>query len=72
MELGPLHCTVLFCASYGLLMSCILFPPQIGLTDKNYAEMNDLYPKHAEHGFEILAFPCNQFGKQVSVHYLHH
>ena len=26
--------------------------------------MQKLYEKHAESGFEILAFPCNQFGGQ--------
>ncbi len=62
---------VFFYACYELLMKCVLCPPQIGLTNKNYAEMNELYSKHAERGLEILAFPCNQFGSQVSIHYLH-
>jgi len=26
--------------------------------------MQQLYAKYADKGFEILAFPCNQFGKQ--------
>jgi len=26
--------------------------------------MQKLYQKHSEKGFEILAFPCNQFGRQ--------
>ena len=27
-------------------------------------ELQRFYKKHKEHGFEILAFPCNQFDKQ--------
>jgi len=26
--------------------------------------LQQLYQRHADKGFEILAFPCNQFGKQ--------
>lgn len=29
-----------------------------------YAGLEELYKKYKEQGFEILAFPCNQFGKQ--------
>ncbi|WCJ41399.1 glutathione peroxidase 2 [Euphorbia peplus] len=32
-----------------------------GLTDSNYKELNVLYEKYKSQGFEILAFPCNQF-----------
>ncbi|XP_048512236.1 probable phospholipid hydroperoxide glutathione peroxidase isoform X2 [Athalia rosae] len=36
-----------------------------GLTATNYRELNELYDKYAESkGLRILAFPCNQFGKQ--------
>ncbi|XP_028759838.1 probable phospholipid hydroperoxide glutathione peroxidase [Neltuma alba] len=35
-----------------------------GLTETNYKELNALYEKYKDQGFEILAFPCNQFGKQ--------
>ncbi|KAK4266503.1 hypothetical protein QN277_027410 [Acacia crassicarpa] len=35
-----------------------------GLTETNYRELNALYEKYKDQGFEILAFPCNQFGKQ--------
>lgn len=31
---------------------------------KQYAELESLYQKYKEHNFEILAFPCNQFGEQ--------
>jgi glutathione peroxidase len=29
-----------------------------------YAGMQELYARYRERGFEILAFPCNQFGHQ--------
>ncbi|XP_046481464.1 uncharacterized protein [Neodiprion pinetum] len=36
-----------------------------GLTSSNYKELNELHDKYAEtKGLRILAFPCNQFGKQ--------
>jgi glutathione peroxidase len=34
------------------------------LTAQNYAELQTLYEKYNSRGLEILAFPCNQFGKQ--------
>ena len=35
-----------------------------GLTDSNYAALNELNDKYAEKGLVILAFPANNFGKQ--------
>jgi glutathione peroxidase len=29
-----------------------------------YAGLEDLYKKYKDKGLEVLAFPCNQFGKQ--------
>ena len=29
----------------------------------NFAALNELYDKYEKYGFEILGFPCNQFGK---------
>jgi len=34
------------------------------LTKTNYAELCELYGKYKGRGFEVLAFPCNQFGGQ--------
>jgi glutathione peroxidase len=34
------------------------------LTELNYTQMTPIYNKYRERGFEILAFPCNQFGAQ--------
>ena len=33
-----------------------------GLTDKNYRQMVAMHGELADQGFEILTFPCNQFG----------
>ena len=30
-----------------------------------YTELNEIYAEFNEQGFEILDFPCNQFGKQA-------
>jgi glutathione peroxidase len=30
-----------------------------------YKDLQDLYTKYQDKGFEILDFPCNQFGKQA-------
>ncbi|GMN32151.1 hypothetical protein TIFTF001_003553 [Ficus carica] len=35
-----------------------------GLTNSNYTELSQLYEQYKNQGFEILAFPCNQFGAQ--------
>ncbi|KAL8556689.1 hypothetical protein ACS0TY_004223 [Phlomoides rotata] len=35
-----------------------------GLSQSNYKELNILYKKYKDQGFEILAFPCNQFAFQ--------
>lgn len=32
-----------------------------GLTDKHYTQFVRLYKEYRDQGFEILAFPCNQF-----------
>ncbi|KAL4188498.1 hypothetical protein AMTRI_Chr08g160450 [Amborella trichopoda] len=37
---------------------------ECGLTNSNYKQLNELYPKYKDQGFEILAFPCNQFRGQ--------
>lgn len=37
---------------------------ECGLTDKNYAQLSELYEKYKEKGLAILAFPANNFGEQ--------
>ena len=37
---------------------------QCGFTPQ-YEELQQLYTKYHDHGFEVLDFPCNQFGEQA-------
>jgi len=32
-----------------------------GLTDRNYKQLVPIYDRYQSEGFEVLAFPCNQF-----------
>ncbi|PON84599.1 Glutathione peroxidase [Trema orientale] len=48
----------------GKVLLIINVASKCGLTNSNYAELNQLYEKYKDQGFEILAFPCNQFGEQ--------
>ncbi|KAF3503332.1 hypothetical protein F2Q69_00042715 [Brassica cretica] len=48
----------------GKVMLIVNVASQCGLTNSNYTELAQLYHKYKDHGFEILAFPCNQFGNQ--------
>jgi len=35
-----------------------------GLASDNYKQLEELYERYHDRGFEVLAFPCNQFGSQ--------
>ncbi|KAJ3681723.1 hypothetical protein LUZ60_014296 [Juncus effusus] len=48
----------------GKVLLIVNVASQCGLTNSNYKEMNILYEKYKNKGFEILAFPCNQFLSQ--------
>ncbi|KAL9246730.1 hypothetical protein vseg_020228 [Gypsophila vaccaria] len=48
----------------GKVLLIVNVASQCGLTNSNYTELTKLYEKYKDQGFEILAFPCNQFGKQ--------
>lgn len=37
---------------------------QCGFTDANYKGLQEAYEKYHPHGFEVLAFPSNEFGQQ--------
>uniref|UniRef100_A0A1I7ZFY9 Glutathione peroxidase n=1 Tax=Steinernema glaseri TaxID=37863 RepID=A0A1I7ZFY9_9BILA len=37
-----------------------------GLTNANYTQLKELLDQYKGRGFEVLAFPCNQFGGQES------
>lgn len=47
----------------GKLLLIINTASKCGYTNQ-YSGLEDLYKEYKEQGLEILAFPCNQFGKQ--------
>ncbi|KAI3977773.1 hypothetical protein MKX01_040518 [Papaver californicum] len=48
----------------GKVLLIVNVASKCGLTESNYKELNVLYEKYKTQGFEILAFPCNQFAGQ--------
>ncbi|XVF76914.1 hypothetical protein PTKIN_Ptkin13bG0305700 [Pterospermum kingtungense] len=48
----------------GKVLLIVNVASKCGLTNSNYKELNVLYEKYKDQGFEILGFPCNQFGGQ--------
>ncbi|KAB1213334.1 putative glutathione peroxidase 3, mitochondrial [Morella rubra] len=48
----------------GKVLLIVNVASKCGLTQTNYKELNVLYEKYKSQGFEILAFPCNQFAGQ--------
>ncbi|XP_075508377.1 putative phospholipid hydroperoxide glutathione peroxidase [Primulina tabacum] len=48
----------------GKVLLIVNVASKCGLTSSNYPELSNVYDKYKTQGFEILAFPCNQFGGQ--------
>lgn len=48
----------------GKVLLIVNVASKCGLTDSNYKALQDVYSKYKDKGLEVLAFPCNQFGKQ--------
>ncbi|OVA03848.1 Glutathione peroxidase [Macleaya cordata] len=48
----------------GKVLLIVNVASRCGLTTSNYTELSHIYEKYKPQGFEILAFPCNQFGAQ--------
>ncbi|KAI4337233.1 hypothetical protein L6164_015676 [Bauhinia variegata] len=48
----------------GKVLLVVNVASKCGLTSSNYSELSHIYEKYKTQGFEILAFPCNQFGGQ--------
>jgi len=48
----------------GKVLLIVNVASKCGLTSSNYSELSHIYEKYKTQGFEILAFPCNQFGGQ--------
>ena len=47
----------------GKVLLVVNVASECGLTPQ-YADLQSLHEEYAEHGFEVLGFPCNQFGGQ--------
>ncbi|KAK9067642.1 hypothetical protein SSX86_011753 [Deinandra increscens subsp. villosa] len=45
----------------GKVLLIVNVASKCGLTNANYTQLTELYRKYKDKGFEILAFPCNQF-----------
>ncbi|XP_051143214.1 probable glutathione peroxidase 4 [Andrographis paniculata] len=45
----------------GKVLLVVNVASKCGLTTQNYTELTQLYSRYKDRGFEILAFPCNQF-----------
>ncbi|CAL5427809.1 unnamed protein product [Camellia sinensis] len=45
----------------GKVLLVVNVASKCGLADSNYTQLTEVYNKYKEKGFEILAFPCNQF-----------
>lgn len=48
----------------GKVLLIVNVASKCGLTNSNYTQLTELYRKYKDQGFEILAFPCNQFLQQ--------
>lgn len=48
----------------GRVLLVVNVASKCGFTNTNYTQLTELYQKYKDKGFEILAFPCNQFLKQ--------
>lgn len=56
---------VAFQNSRGYVLLIVNVASKCGLTSKNYEQLTKLDEDFREKGLRILAFPCNQFSKQV-------
>ncbi|KAL7084171.1 hypothetical protein ACP275_14G208700 [Erythranthe tilingii] len=48
----------------GKVLLVVNVASKCGFTSSNYTQLTELYSKYKDKGFEILAFPCNQFLNQ--------
>jgi len=60
-EYHDLHEQALADAENDLVLLIVNTATRCGFTPQ-YKELESLYEKYAKDGFEILDFPCNQFG----------
>lgn len=48
----------------GKVLLVVNVASKCGFTDYNYTQLTKVYNKYKDKGFEVLAFPCNQFLRQ--------
>ncbi|KAK4376287.1 hypothetical protein RND71_006964 [Anisodus tanguticus] len=48
----------------GKVLLVVNVASKCSFTNSNYTQLTELYNKYKDKGFEVLAFPCNQFLKQ--------
>ncbi|KAI3460862.1 hypothetical protein Pfo_017525 [Paulownia fortunei] len=48
----------------GKVLLLVNVASKCGFTNSNYTQLTELYSQYKDKGFEILAFPCNQFLNQ--------
>ncbi|XP_073139935.1 probable glutathione peroxidase 4 [Henckelia pumila] len=48
----------------GKVLLVVNVASKCGFTNSNYTQLSDLHSRYNNKGFEILAFPCNQFLRQ--------
>ncbi|CAO2839697.1 unnamed protein product [Amaranthus hypochondriacus] len=48
----------------GKVLLVVNVASKCGFSNINFTQLTELYLRHRDKGFEILAFPCNQFLKQ--------
>ncbi|XP_057536003.1 probable glutathione peroxidase 4 [Amaranthus tricolor] len=48
----------------GKVLLVVNVASKCGFTNTNYTQLTELYQRYKDRGFEVLAFPCNQFLRQ--------
>ncbi|KAF8015278.1 hypothetical protein BT93_H0933 [Corymbia citriodora subsp. variegata] len=48
----------------GKVLLVVNVASKCGFTEENYTQLTELHDRYKDKGFEILAFPCNQFLRQ--------
>ncbi|KAG8370710.1 hypothetical protein BUALT_Bualt13G0011600 [Buddleja alternifolia] len=48
----------------GKVLLVVNVASKCGFTNSNYTQLTELYSQYKDKGFEVLAFPCNQFLNQ--------
>ncbi|KMT06110.1 hypothetical protein BVRB_7g162820 [Beta vulgaris subsp. vulgaris] len=48
----------------GKVLLVVNVASKCGFTNVNYTQLTELHQRYKDRGFEVLAFPCNQFLKQ--------